>query len=424
MKRKLNFLLLLIPLVSTGQPDFYEYFLKKTLRFDFILGGNANDIKIYPVELKQEPFWAGSLINLTDTFNYGSYRFRVYDSVTGKLIYSKGFSTLFQEWQTTPEAKVNDKSFYHCLLFPFPLKPVKLEIDVRKRQENFIPLFSMEIDPDDYFILKENTFPYETRILMENGNMENKVDLVILAEGYKKEEMEKFLADARRVLGYLFDEEPFKSAKDNFNVRAVLTPSIDSGTDVPGKGIYRNTVFNSTFYTFDIDRYLTTDDMKAIHDAAANVPYDHIYVLVNSDLYGGGGIYNFLNICTADNHLTREVFVHEFGHGFAGLGDEYYSSEVAYESFYNTSVEPWEPNLTTLVNFPLKWESIIHDSVPVPTPRNENYLNVTGVFEGGGYQAKGIYSPYMDCRMKSNEAEGFCPVCSDAVNRVIDFYCK
>lgn len=422
MRKKIYFFFLFIPLFSSGQTDFYNYFLKKSFRFDFMLGGNATEARIYPGDMKQEPFWAGSLTNLTDSFHYGTYRFRIFDIENNNVIYSKGFSTLFQEWQTTPEAKIKDRTFYQSLLFPYPRQRVRLEIEARMWSGEFKTIYKTEIDPDNYFILKESPLHYKSRIILENGEPEKKVDLVILAEGYKEEEMNKFLSDAKRVTGYLFSEEPFRSNRNKFNVRAVLTPSADSGTDIPGEAIYRNTVFNSSFYTFDIDRYLTSGDIKSIHDAAASVPYDHIYVLVNTQRYGGGGIYNFLNICSSDNSLSREVFIHEFGHGFAGLGDEYYSSSVAYENFYNINVEPWEPNLTTLVDFNSKWISMVHDSIPVPTPRVEKYLNSVGVFEGGGYQSKGIYSPFIDCRMKSNDAIGFCPVCTDAIERMIDYY--
>ncbi len=424
MLKIVYFFCLMVPIISFGQPDFNEYFLKKSFRFDFTLGGNADEVKVYPGEMKQEPFWAGSTTGLIDGFNYGAFRFRVFDVESETLIYSKGFSTLFQEWQTTPEAKKIDKIFYQSIIFPFPLSPVRLEIDARQWNGDFKTLFRTEIIPNDYFILKEAPLPYEARVIMENGNPEEKVDLVILAEGYKMEEMDRFLSDARRLTGYLFAQEPFKSARSCFNVRAVLSPSVDSGTDLPGEGIYKNTVFNSSFYTFDIDRYLTSSDMKAIHDAAACVPYDNIYVLVNTERYGGGGIYNFLNICSAGNLLSNEVFVHEFGHGFAGLGDEYYSSSVAYENFYNIKAEPWEPNLTTLVDFESKWVAMVNDTVPIPTPRENKYLNTVGVYEGGGYQAKGIYSPFIDCRMKSNDAKAFCPVCIDGINKMIDFYCK
>jgi hypothetical protein len=424
MARKFLIILFLFPLVTFGQEHFSKYFHSKSLRFDFLLGGNAKEVRVYPQQIKQEPHWAGSLKNLSDTFNYGTYRFQVFDVETGDLLYSKGFSTLFQEWQTTAEAKITDKTFYQAVIFPFPKKMVRLSIEARQWKGNFKSIFETEIDPENYFILKEVTHPYESVVVLKNGKPEEKVDLVILAEGYTSNEMNKFLEDAKRVSDYLFDEEPFKSNREKFNITALLTPSVDSGTDIPGENVYKNTIFNSTFYTFDLDRYLTTSDMKSIYDAAASVPYDHIYILVNSERYGGGGFYNFLSVCTSDNQLTKEVFVHEFGHGFAGLGDEYYNSSVAYEDYYNLEVEPWEPNLTTLVDFDKKWKSMIDSSTPVPTPRESKFSGTVGVFEGGGYLAKGIFSPVMDCRMKSNNAKAFCPVCTHAIQQVIDFYCE
>jgi hypothetical protein len=424
MKLNLILLILFFPFLSTGQVEFDEFFTENALRFDFLLGGNAQNVNVYPQQMKQEPHWAGSKTNLTDTFNFGTYRFRVFDVKTGKLLYSKGFSTLFQEWQTTAEAKEKDRTFYQAAIFPFPKNKVRLEIDARQWEGNFKTIYQTEIDPEDYFILKENPAPFQTVNIIENGQPENKVDVVILPEGYTRSEMEKFLEDARRVTGYLFEEEPFKSEKESFNVRAVLTPSEDSGTDIPGENIYRNTFYNSTFYTFDVPRYLTTSDMKTIYDGAANVPYDHIYILVNTERYGGGGFYNFLNVCSSDNQLTRQVFVHEFGHGFAGLADEYYSSDVAYEDFYNLEIEPWEQNITTLVQFDKKWKKMVPQDVPVPTPRKAKYSKTVGVFEGGGYMAEGIYSPVMDCRMKSNAAKEFCPVCQSAIREVIKFHCE
>lgn len=417
------FILMFFSLQAPAQVVFSDYFLQKSLRFDFLFGGNARDVTVYPAQLKEEPYWAGSLTSLIEPFHYGSSRFRVSDAQSGTLLFSRGFGTLFQEWQTTAEAKDNYKTFYQAVIFPFPKMKIRLEIDIREWEGQFKTIYSNEIDPDDYFIVREQPFPFKTATIIENGKPEKCVDIAILAEGYAVEEMDKFLDDARRVTGYLFDEEPFKSEKEKFNVRAVLTPSADSGTDVPGEGIYKNTTFNSTFYTFDVPRYLTTGDMRSAYDAAAAVPWDQIYILVNSDHYGGGGFYNFLNVCTSDNPLTRQVFVHEFGHGFAGLGDEYYNSTVAYENFYNLAVEPWEPNLTTLVNFESKWKDMVDASTPVPTPRESKFNRSVGVFEGGGYIAERIYSPFMDCRMKSNNAR-FCPVCMKAIKRVIDFHTK
>ena len=422
MKLKFLFLILIFPSISFSQIDFNKYFRNESMRFDFLLGGNSNEERVYPEQIKKEPFFAGSKKNLADPFNYGNYRFRIFDVKSDSLIFSKGFSTLFEEWQSTAEAKETDKTFYQSAIFPFPKRKIRLEIDSRQRDGNFKTIFKTEINPDNYFILNETPIQFETFEILNNGKPENKVDIVILAEGYTLAELEKFKEDAKRVTQYLFDEEPFKSEKGKFNVSAVLTPSPESGTDIPGEHIYKNTRFNSTFYTFDVSRYLTTSDMKNILDAAALVPYDHIYVLVNTERYGGGGFYNFLSVCTADNSLTKEVFVHEFGHGFAGLGDEYYNSEVAYEDFYNLKAEPWEPNLTTLVNFDSKWKKMVADSVEIPTPRSAKYTNTVGVYEGGGYMSKGIYSPFIDCQMKSNNAKGFCPVCDESIRKVIRCY--
>ena len=422
MKFRFIFLFLMFPALCNSQIKFDDFFLNQSMRFDFLLGGDSGEERVYPEQIKKEPFWGGSKKNLVDPFNYGNYRFRIFDEKSGSVIFCKGFSTLFEEWQSTAEAKTTDKTFYQTAIFPFPKNKIRLEIDSRQRDGSFKTIYQTAINPDNYFILNEKPAEFETFSILNNGAPENKVDIVILAEGYTAAEMQKFKDDAKRVSGYLFDSEPFKSEKEKFNVSAVLTPSLESGTDIPGENIYKNTCFNSTFYTFDVSRYLTTSDMKPILDAAANVAYDQIYVLVNTTRYGGGGFYNFVSVCTADNELTSEVFLHEFGHGFAGLGDEYYNSQVAYEDFYNLKVEPWEPNLTTLVNFDSKWKNMIAESVEIPTPRKPEYNSTVGVFEGGGYMSKGIYSPFIDCRMKSNTPKKFCPVCTESIKKVIRFY--
>lgn len=424
MKLKIILILFCLPLFTFAQIDFNQYFKNKSLRFDFLLGGNNKEVKVFPEQIKQEPYWAGSKTHLIDPFGYGTYRFRVFDLKSNQLVFSKGFCTLFQEWQTTPDAKQTDKTFYQAAIFPFPKNKVRLEIDARQWEGSFKTIYQTVINPDNYFILNETVKPFKTVDILDNGKPEKKVDLVILAEGYTISEMDKFVEDAKRVTRYLFDEEPFATEKKNFNVKAVLTPSDESGTDVPGENIYKNTCFNSSFYTFDEARYLTSSDMKDIYDAAAVVPYDQIYVLVNTERYGGGGFYNFVTLCSADNQLSKQVFVHEFGHGFAGLGDEYYTSSVAYENFYNLKVEPWEPNLTTLVDFDRKWKNLVPKSVPVPTPRIPEYNHIVGVYEGGGYLSTGIYSPYIDCRMKSNSAPEFCPVCQETIKKMIQFYTK
>jgi hypothetical protein len=230
--------------------------------------------------------------------------------------------------------------------------------------------------------------------------------------------MDKFLADAERSASYIFSEEPFQSLRDQFNIRAVKSASPDSGTDIPGQGIWKNTVMNSGFYTFGIERYMTTMDYKSVCDVAANAPYDQIYILVNTDKYGGGGIYNHYSISAADNLQSRAVVIHEFGHAFGGLADEYYTSAVAYNDYFPLDVEPWNPNLTTLVDFDSKWKDMVPEGTPVPTPAEDQYKDVVGVYEGGGYVAKGVYRPMIDCRMHTNDAV-FCPVCSTALRKMV-----
>ena len=421
VSRILLLCLLILPVLGSGQPVFTNFFNDKSFRFDFLLSGNSKKVSVYQEDLKEEPYWGGSRFNLIDPFNYGSYRFRIIDLATDSLIFSKGFCTLFQEWQTTAEARVKDKSFYQAAIFPYPKKKFRFLLDARDRDGKFNTIYETEIDPTNYFIKKEIPNQYDVRKIIKNGKPEEKVDIVFLAEGYTKRELGKFIKDAERLTRFLFGEEPFKTEAGKFNVSAVLTPSEESGTDIPGEKVYKNTAFNSTFYTFDIARYLTTSDMKNIYNAAALVPSDQIYIIVNTEKYGGGGFYNLVTVCSADNELTKKVLVHEFGHGFAGLGDEYYNSSVAYEDFYNLKIEPWEPNLTTLVDFNSKWKKMVPSGVPIPTPRDPGNKNVVGAYEGGGYMNKGIFSPYIDCRMKSNQAPEFCPACSDAIRKMINW---
>lgn len=424
MKRFLYIILILIPAFAFSQKNFSNYFKNGSLRYDFILGGDAAHAVVYPAQIKAEPFWGGSTVNLIDSLEYGTYRFRVFDTESGNLIFSKGFCTLFQEWQTTAEAKTKLRTFYQSAIFPFPKKNVRLEIDARQHDGSFKNIHTASIDPGNYFIIDEPAEKMKVKKIIRNGGPEKKVDIAVLAEGYTLSETNDFFDDAERLINDLFNESPFREEEGRFNVTAVMTPSIESGTDIPGEHTYRNTRYSSSFYTFDVPRYLTTDDMQNILDDASAFPNDFIIVLVNTSRYGGGGFYNLVSVCSADNELSKNVFIHEFGHAFAGLADEYYTSDVAYEDFYNVKIEPWEPNLTTLIDFDKKWKSMIPDSIPVPTPRIQRYRNTIGAFEGGGYTAKGIYSPVQDCRMKSNEAPGFCPVCISAILRAIEYYTK
>ncbi len=401
------------------QAQYSKWFSEGSLRVDYILAGNHDNSEIYLQTLKKEAFWGGSRSNLTDNNGFGEYLCKVFTADSHELIYSQGFSTLFQEWQTTTEATLISKGFFQSTNIPFPNIPVRFEIYERDDKAEFSLKFSVRIDPSDYFIQPSPELDYMVEKLKNSGDPGKCVDIVFLPEGYTLEQMGKFKEDVLRLTDSLFAIEPFSRYKDKFNLYAVLAPSSESGVDIPGENIWKNTQLNSNFYTFDSERYLTTSDFWGVRDLAALAPYDQIYILANSPKYGGGGIYNHYSLTTVDNELSPHVFVHEFGHGFAGLGDEYYTSDVAYSDFYSTKTEPWEPNLTTLVNFQSKWELMLKPGTPVPTPPTPEFINSIGVFEGGGYVAKGVYRPAYNCRMKSNTTDRFCDVCEKAIEKMI-----
>lgn len=404
--------------------DFDKYFINKVLRFDFMLAGNSQKTVVYPVGIKEEQYWAGSKTNTTDPFNFGNFKYEVFDLTENILIYSKGFSTLYQEWQTTAEARNMERTFYEVATIPFPKNKVKFVLSIRERNGLFAKLYETIIDPSDYFILNEKPVNAAVTRIYGGKDPGNAVDLAFIAEGYKAEEMGKFRQDVKLMADALFAESPFSDYRDYFNIWAVEAISQESGTDIPGENSYVNTVLNSTFYTFNLDRYLTTQDIESVNDYAALVPHDNIVVLINTNKYGGGGVYNYYSGTTAGHQLSEKVFVHEFGHGFVGLADEYYTSSVSYEEFYPLDTEPWEPNITTMVDFNSKWKKMIGNVTPVPTPDTDKYKNSLGAFEGGGYSAKGIYRPETDCRMKSNTQKGFCTVCRKAAIEMIEFYIK
>lgn len=423
MKRIILAILAFNSLICTAQTKFENWFTENSLRFDYIHAGDSASEYIFFENAKQEEFWAGPIKNLIDTMNLGEYRIQFFDKETDELLFSSGFCTLFEEWKTTLEAKTMKRSFYETLRIPFPRKEGRIEIQKRTGFNAFETYFTYLVNPKDYFISLEKENSYEVLEIVKNGNSHEKVDLVIIPDGYTESEMEKFKKDALRLKEDLFSSEALKGNMSDFNVFAVLAPSLESGTDIPGDRIYRNTIVGTSFYTLDSERYLMTTDVKSLHDVASCAPYDQIYILVNTDKYGGGAIYNYYNVSSADNPVSKFVIQHEFGHGFAGLGDEYYTSAVSYNDFFDLTKEPWQPNLTTMVDFDAKWKKMIDKKTPVPTPAEEKYYTKTGVFEGGGYVAKGVYRPFENCTMKSNAENGFCPVCRKAFLERINFMC-
>ncbi|MDR1258157.1 MAG: IgA Peptidase M64 [Tannerellaceae bacterium] len=403
-----------------AQNVFDTYFEKKSLRVDFALSGNMEFQAAALIRMREEPVWGGPVHNLIDTSCYGGYYVKVFDKASGELIFSRGFNTLFEEWRATEQAEKEVQSWANSVSVPFPRREVTFELSGRNRADMlFSTMLKVDIEPSVMFIDRGRLRDNKVTRIQYAGEPSGKVDLVFLAEGYTEAGQDKFVADARRFTEALFATPPFDSRRDDFNVWSVGLVSEEEGTDIPGRGVFRNTALNSGFYTFGMDRYLTTQDMTPVRDAVWNVPCDAIFILVNSDMYGGGGMYNFYAMGTADNERTASVFVHELGHSFAGLADEYFSSEVAYDTgFYPDGLEPWEPNISTLVNFSLKWEDMLPAGTPVPTPPEETYVGETGVFEGGGYRARGVYRPRVHCMMRDYAA--FCPVCSRAIVRMID----
>ncbi|MBU1008632.1 MAG: IgA Peptidase M64 [Bacteroidetes bacterium] len=409
---------------AQAQAQFDKWFEPSTLRVDYVHAGNQQEAWFAFDEVLKEPFWGGSKTRLTDDFGYGNYRLEVFDLNSDSLIYSRGYSSLFGEWQTTLEAKAMSRSFNETVVMPFPKDRVRLVLSARGSDGIFERQFELVIDPKSYFIGPGQRLGYTVSDIEINALPEQAVDIVILPDGYTAAELEKFQADCIAFSNKLFLFAPFAENRTKFNIRAVMAPSAESGADIPAESIWKNTLLSSSFYTFDSERYCMTYDHKSVRDLAGNAPYDQIYILQNTTKYGGGGIFNFYSLSSSSNKLSAEIIVHEFGHSFAGLGDEYFDSSTSYNDFYNPAVEPWEPNLTSLVDFDNKWKHLIGEEIPVPTPPDSAFYNKTGVFEGGGYVAKGIYRPSYDCLMHTFKGHTFCAACSEAIVKMINFYAE
>ena len=412
MKRLCFLFFVVLSALGISAQDFNSWFQDKTLRIDYIFSGNDHEQHIAVDELCQSPRWYGKRQRLAELPMEGNGQITVRDSVSGKIIYRNSFSTLFQEWQSYPEAKTIDKSFENVFLVPMPKRTVKVTLDLRDNRRQISASLTHVVNPNDILIRhigEKEVTPYV--YLQKAADTTRCIRIAYVAEGYTKAEMPKFLEDARRAMGYLFSYEPFKSSRNRFSLVAVESPSVDSGVSIPREGIWKNTALLSNYDTFYSERYLTTLHLKRLYDCLAGIPYEHIIVLVNTERYGGGGILNSYDLCAAHNSTFRPVVVHEFGHSFAGLADEYaYDTEEV--PMYPHDVEPWEKNITTKVDFKGKWENLIGKD-----PK-------AGFYEGAGYSPKGVYRAYPDCRMRTNENPDFCPACRQAIQAVIDFYTK
>lgn len=408
--------------VAASAQSFDAKFDDATLRLDYTFMGNATEQYIAIADLSSTPNWWGRRINLDTTPLKGNGDLTLRDSATGEVLYKTSFSSLFQEWITTPEALTVTKSFEFTLLVPKPKQSVVATLVLRDNTDKESS-HTFTIDPRDVLIRDDSKIaPLPYTYIHKGGDSKECIDVAILAEGYTSEEMELFMEDAKITAEEILSYEPFKSHRDKFNFIAVASPSKDSNVSVPQQEAWRSTAVGSNFMTFYMARYLTSGNVYAMYDIVTNIPCEHFVILANTDTYGGGGIYNSYTLTTAHHRDFRPVVVHEFGHSFAGLGDEYfYDNADDNDNMHSLKHEPWEPNITTMVDFDSKWADMVAEGIEIPTAvtpeRTANY--VVGAYEGGGYLSKGIFRPTDVCRMRNNTAERFCPVCERAIERVI-----
>ena len=489
MKKLFNQLALLLfftPFVLAQDLDFFnEYFIDETMRIDYYHIGNSEEEIITIDQIYKYGIWAGSRKYLIDDLNLGRYCAKIYDAVTNQLVYSKGFDSYFGEYKTGSEGLEGiKKTFHESVLIPYPKKKIIFSLERRDEKQNLFEFFRTEIDPLDVMIIRDEIKNRQVKVYdsESNGDPHNRVDVVIIGEGYSIDDKTKFEKDLRYFSDLFFSQEPYKSHADKFNIHGVYKPSEDSGIDEPRAGIFKNTVVSCTFNSMGSERYILTEDNKSVRDLAANVPYDAIYIMINHSRYGGGGIYNLFCTFTTDNQFKDYLFLHEFGHSFSGLADEYYTSDVQYNDFYPVELEPLEPNISALRNpSDLKWREYLTAGIEIPTPWNKSsydsmdykwqaerrtmnnkiaelkrnkaaievieaaeneyakkdkehsklvdtylrenkYYGDVGAFEGAGYLSNGMYRPMLDCIMFSKGNKPFCKVCEVNIVKVIEMY--
>ena len=458
--------------------NFDNNFTNATMRVDYYRIGTKGQEQITLDRVYEENVWAGSRVNVLDTLNLGDCFVKVSDLQTNMLLYSRGYSTVFGEWQTTEEALSGTwRTFHETVRFPYPKRKVVVSF---LRRDKFVAMgetmafqevVSFVIDPNSSTAIhrEKRQSPFKIFDVMINGPIERKGDILILGDGYAKEDIEKFRKDAKHFTEQLFSYQPFKKHKNDFNVRAMEVISDDSGIDKPDQNVWKHTALGTMYNTFGSARYVLTEENRAMRDIADTAPYDFITILVNDNRYGGGGIFNLYTTCFTKPAKTGQewemdyVYVHEFGHCFGGLGDEYYSSQVSYIDFYPKGVEPWEPNVTrTNTKDNLKWRNVTLLDTPVPTPwqkakydsietlrgkldrlasdyyekreglmksandilQDPHWIGIVGAFEGSGYTSKNMYRPAIDCKMFALNPVDFDPVCAAAIERMIEMYIK
>jgi hypothetical protein len=440
-----------------------------TVRVDYYHTGNADTemFSLHQVVIEPLP-WPGHPGKMIDTSRRGYFMFQVEEPDSGRVLYSRGFSSVFQEWQTTAEARQMNRSFHESVRFPKPDQPVRLRILKRSPSQQFDSIWTVDIDTDDMLVVRAHEpAPAEVLKIHVSGDSASSVDVVFLGDGYTAAEAGKFAADAQRLAGTLFKHSPFKERAADFNVWGINPPAVTSGVNRPSNGTFRFSPSGMTYDAFRSERYMLAFDNLGMRRILQHVPYEFIVILGNSETYGGGGIYGLYSTAAADNAWSEYVVVHEFGHHFAALADEYYTSDVAYEPS-GEKTEPWEPNVTALLDpDKLKWANLVTPGTAIPTdwPKTEfeefqrenqahraqlradnrpeaemnqlfrdeqdwvnalfarqpNSQSVIGAFEGANYAAKGYYRSEMNCTMFTRH-DRFCRVCSDAILDIINMY--
>ncbi|WP_243288260.1 IgA Peptidase M64 [Geothrix terrae] len=441
----------------------------RTLRVDYGHTGDAASERFGVDRVVLEPLpWPGDLAKAVDTSNLGKYCFEVADKATGKLLYSRGFASIFGEWETTDEAKALSRSFSESLRFPQPDAPVRIQVKKRDAKNAFRTLWTFDLDPKDPLIERAPAPEAGALLALQKaGDPADKVDFLILGDGYTAAERGKFEQQARKVMELLFQQTPFKEHRNDFNVWALCPPAKESGISRPSTGVHKRSPLGATYDAFGSERYVLTFDNRTWRDIAAQAPYEFVEILTNSETYGGGGIHNLYSTASAGNSTIGYLFVHEFGHHFAGLADEYYTSDVALTNSPERP-EPWEPNVTAHPKQP-KWGTLLSPGVPLPSPWKKDEFEAhshayqkerrsiraankpesemdalfarekvfetkllgtdahsgkVGAFEGANYEAKGYFRSQEDCLMFTRDEVGFCAACRAAIERVIRQYAK
>jgi len=440
----------------------------RTLRVDYLHTGTATTEQFSLDRTVQEPLpWSGHSSGNLDSSNLGKYFFEIVDQASGQTLYSRGFCSIYGEWESTEEARKSARSFSESLRFPEPSGPVNVRIKKRDAQNQFREVWSFPLDPRDIFI--DRALPASPGPLLElqkSGDPAQKVDFLILGDGYTRAERPKFEKDARRLMEQLFATSPYKEHRQDFNVWGLCPPARESGIARPSTGVQRRSPLGCTYDAFGSERYVLTFENRTLRDMASFAPYEFMEILVNGQTYGGGGIFGLYGTVASDNTFSPYIFVHEFGHHFAGLADEYYTSDVAYETGKGPRPEPWEPNATADARNP-KWKHLLSPGVPLPTPwakaefekgsyafqkerariraaqRPEAEMEAlmkrqmgadeallgkdvwsakVGAFEGANYEATGYFRAQEDCIMFTRDPVPFCAACRAAIEQVIRMY--